>query len=176
MSTIQWRKSFSKTENIISNFIKMPLLPPGNEVWGKVMFSQASVCPQGRSLSRGFLVWGVFVNEVSVWGGGLCPGVLWPGWGFCQGEVSVQGHLCPGGPLSGGLCPEGGSLSRGVSVHRGSLSGRPPRAVKSGQHVSYWNESLCNDSWLEISFVIEWWCTYTIRHRKRDRHRYKWLV
>ena len=30
-----------------------PFLPPENEVWGKVMFSQVFFCPQGGSASRG---------------------------------------------------------------------------------------------------------------------------
>ena len=83
--------------------IRTIFLPPTDEVWGKVIFSQGGLCQ-----------------------GGLCPGVLHPG------GLSVQGGLCPGGSLSrvslswgfsvkGGLCPEGGlysrgSLSRGVSV------------------------------------------------------------
>ena len=37
------------------------LLPPANEVWGKVMFSQAFVCPEGGGLPTG--------------GGGLPSGV-----------------------------------------------------------------------------------------------------
>ena len=32
------------------------LLPPANEVWGKVIFSQASVCPQGGLPDRDPLV------------------------------------------------------------------------------------------------------------------------
>ena len=48
-------------------------LPLANEVWGKVIFSQASVCPQGVSLSGGFLS-----------GGGLCLGGLCLG-GLCLG-------------------------------------------------------------------------------------------
>ena len=46
------------------------LLPPANEVWNKVMFSQVFVCPQG----------------------GLCPEGVSVG-------ISVQGGLCPGGSL-----------------------------------------------------------------------------
>ena len=57
--------------------------------FAKVMFSQVSVCPQGRSLSGR----GVFVH------GGLCPGVLCPGFSVWAGS----------------LCPWG-SLSRAVSV------------------------------------------------------------
>ena len=33
-------------------------LPPANEVWGKVIFSQASVCSQGGSASSGVCIWG----------------------------------------------------------------------------------------------------------------------
>ena len=73
--------------------------------------------------------------------GGLCPGDLCLGEGFCPGRVSVQGSLSrevsvQGVSVQGGLCPgglrpggsvqgalSGGSLSRGrVSVQEGSLS------------------------------------------------------
>ena len=45
------------------------LLPPANEVWGKVIFSQVSVCPQRGLCMMSLPVW-------SLWGGGLCPGCL----------------------------------------------------------------------------------------------------
>ena len=84
----------------------MVFLPPANDVWGKVIFLQASVCPQvGGSLSR----------EVSV-KGGLCLGSLSRG---SMSRRSLSGSLCP----ERSLCPEwglypGGSLSRG-SLNRG---------------------------------------------------------
>ena len=43
----------------------LPLLPPANEVWGKVICLQACVCPQGGAWSRG----------VSAPGGAWCWGV-----------------------------------------------------------------------------------------------------
>ena len=52
-------------------FITSTFLPPAKEVWGNVIFLQASVCPQGC------LCPGVSDQEVSdQWGlcrGGLCP-------------------------------------------------------------------------------------------------------
>ena len=87
---------------------------------------------------------GVSVQAVSDQGG-----VSVKGKSLSRG-ISVQGGLCLGVSVQReGLCPEG-SLSI-----EGLCQGDPPRAVKSGQHVFYWNESLSNDSWLEISFVIE---------------------
>ena len=67
-----------------------------------------------ESLSRGFLFRGVSVLGVSVQGY-LCPEgslsrEISVHWGLCQGVVSVQESLCPGG-----VCP-GGSLSGGVFV------------------------------------------------------------
>ena len=59
------------------------LLPPANEVWGKVMFLHLSV---SHSVHRGSL--------------GLCPVGSLSG-GLCPEGVSVQGVLCPGEGLSG---------------------------------------------------------------------------
>ena len=54
---------------IWNNFL--PYLPPANEVWGKAMFSQASVILGGGLHPGGVCIWG---------GGGLLPGgVLHPG-------------------------------------------------------------------------------------------------
>ena len=69
-------------------------LPPANEVWGKVMFSEASVI-----LSKGVSVRVCLSKGISVQGD-LCPG-----------GVSVQGDLCPGG-----LCRETAPESKKCSV------------------------------------------------------------
>ena len=58
-------------------------LPPANEVWGKAMFLQVSVCPQGGSL-----------YDVTFC---LAP------WSHVPSEVSVQGSLGPGGSVSEGV-------------------------------------------------------------------------
>ena len=109
------------------DFASFIFLLPANDVWGKVMFSQVFVCPQGE--------WGSLSQHSSqvTWPAGLCPG------GPCLVGVSVQGTSVKGGslfrgPLSGGslsmgvfvqwggLCPGRGSLSRdGIFVHRGGL-------------------------------------------------------
>ena len=54
-------------------FVNYLLLPPANEVWGKVMFSQVFVCPQGG-------------------GEGLCPSM--------HHRSHDQGGLCPGREVS----------------------------------------------------------------------------
>ena len=74
------------------------LLPPANEVWGKVICLQACVCPQ--------------------WGGGL-PGLggsaPWGGACFQRGGVpGLGGCLLPGGLLLGGACSRGGGAAGGV--------------------------------------------------------------
>ena len=92
---------------------KITFLPPANEIWGKVMFSQVFVCPQGVSvpacITDDMTRWGVSVQ------GGLCPGRvsvqvgsmpggggLYPGEGVLCPVVSVQGGLYPGGLCQGG--------------------------------------------------------------------------
>ena len=90
-----------------------------NEVWGKVMFYEAFVCPQGGSMSEKDLCAGVSVQE------GLCLGSLLGisvHVGLCS-EVCVQvGSLW--GSLSGRSLSRG-SLSGG-SLSRGLCPGRPP--------------------------------------------------
>ena len=107
---------------ISSAYPKFDLLPPANEVWAKVMFSQVLSVHRGVSVWRGLgvcLVGGMVVSDQRE--GGLCPGAeesLFRGsqgtlprvgsvqgqGGSQSGEVSVQGDHCPGD-----LC-EGGSL------------------------------------------------------------------
>ena len=64
----------------------MILLPPANEVWGKVMFSQV------LSVHRGLSVPACITGHMTM--GGLCQRVSVRG-------VSVQDGLCLGGSLSG---------------------------------------------------------------------------
>ena len=91
------------------------LLPPANEVWGKVIFSQASVI--------------LYTGEGSLSG---------RGW-------SVQGGLCLEASLSReGLCPGEGLSPGGISVWGVSVQGGIPRESQSqsGQYASYWNAFL----------------------------------
>ena len=64
-----WKNSFS---------ILTCLLPAADEVWGKVIFSQTSVCPRGVSVQ-----WDLCPREVCPWGGGLCP------WGIFVTETPI---------------------------------------------------------------------------------------
>ena len=87
------------------------LLPPSNDVLGKVMFLLLSV-------------------SHSVHGGSLCDVIsCLPSWSQFLLMVSVSGSIF----LPGGLCPGGGLfqrfLSRGVSV-------RSPPMVKSGRYAA----------------------------------------
>ena len=96
-------------------------LPPGNEVWGKVIYLQVCVCSQGGAWSQGgCLVWGV------------------PGLG-----ALVKGRLCLvwGGACSGGYQVGGGVPALGVSGLEGP-GGNPPDGYCCGRYASYWNAFL----------------------------------
>ena len=85
------------------------LLPPANEVWGKVIFSEACVKNSvhvgegwglvGSAWSRGCLVWGEVVPGLGG-GGCLVPGDAWPGGAWSWGVA------WSGGCLVGGVCVE----------------------------------------------------------------------
>ena len=82
------------------------ILRPGNEVWGKVMFSQLFVCPQGGVFVPACIT-GHMTRGVSVQGG-LCLGGLCLG-GLCLGvyvQGSLSGGLCPGGLCQAGRPPQ----------------------------------------------------------------------
>ena len=90
--------------------IKVFLLP-ANKVWGKVIFSQASVIQ--------------FTGGVQAWGWGMCAqeGVSMPEGGHaCLGDTSAQGvcgpgeHACLGACMKEGVCMPGGMHSQGVCV------------------------------------------------------------
>ena len=70
------------------------LLPPANEVWGKVMFLHLSV---SHSVHRGV---SVSVQGVSVQGG-LCPGGLCPGGSLSRGGGLFLGKYLLGRPPYG---------------------------------------------------------------------------
>ena len=90
------------------------LLPPANEVRGKVICLQVCVCPQGVAWSRG----GVWSQGVFGPGGCLVPGVAWS-WGCL-----VPGVPGPGGAWSQGCLIWGVPGPRGVSG--GGSGGDPP--------------------------------------------------
>ena len=87
------------------------LLPPANEVWGKVIFSEECVknsvhkggvsALPGGVCSGGCLLWGVSAL------GGVCPRCLLQG-------VSALGVSAPGVSALGGVCSGGCVCLRGV--------------------------------------------------------------
>ena len=82
------------------------LLPPANEVWGKVMFSQVFVCPQGE----GFGFPARITGGIGLHPGGGGPDVM----GVC---IQGEGAGCKGGlhPGRRGCASKGrGSASMGV--------------------------------------------------------------
>ena len=105
-----------------SYIFSMWLLPPANEVWGKVIFLHLCVI--------------LFTG-----GGGLPPGGSLPPGGVC-----IQGGLHPGGGSA-----SGGSVCRGVCIWEESASrggwADPPIGYcgirsTSGRYASYWNAFL----------------------------------
>ena len=101
-------------------------LPPENEVWDKVMFSQACVSHsvQGGEVS----VWCHFLSDClvtcSLWGDSVSGPI------FILRGLCFWSHVPAGG--------ERGSLS---STQKPPLD-RDPRMVKSGWYASYWNAFL----------------------------------
>ena len=76
------------------------LLPPANEVWGKVIFSQVFVCPQGVGFSTcitGYMTRGPASSGVLPLAGVCIQGGLHPG-GVC-----IQGDLHRGGSWTASL-------------------------------------------------------------------------
>ena len=96
-------------------------LPLANEVWSRVIFSQACA---SRSVQRGVSLWCHCLSgclmPCSFWEG-LCVWSHVPsgGLGVSVQGVCVHGGLCPWGSLSGGSLSRW-SLSRGVSVWGGA--------------------------------------------------------
>ena len=99
-------------------------LPPANEVWGKLMFSQVFVCPPGRGVCVPACITGHMTGGVSV------PAFIT---GHMTGRVSIQGGLSKGLSVQGG----GSLLSKG-----GLCRGDPPHTVMSGRYASYSNAFL----------------------------------
>ena len=137
------------------------LLPPANEVWGKVMFLHLSVilflgglCPSmhHRSHDQGVSVQGVSIQE------GLCPGgsLSREGMGLCPGRgwVSVQGGLLPANKVWGKgnvftpVCDSvhgGGSLHHKLHDQGGLCPGRGWVSVQGGGgSLSTEGASLCS--------------------------------
>ena len=92
------------------------LLPPANEVWGKVIFSEACVKNSVHGGGGGCLVCSRGVSAL---------GVSAPG-GICSGGVCSRGSLLPGGLLPGGLLLGGVSAPGGCLLSGGCAWWRPP--------------------------------------------------
>ena len=110
------------------NVHSITLLPPINEVWGKIICLQVCVCPQGGCLVPG----GAWSRGSLVPGGSGPRGV--PGSGGCL--VPEGGCLILGGLVLGG----GGAWSQGCLVES------PPDGYCCGQYASYWNAFLSVES------------------------------
>ena len=104
------------------------LLPPANEVWGKVMFSQVFVCPQwGRGVC---IQWGQPGGGRVCLHGGILIGGVCIQWGQPGGGSAYMGGSSSGG--GGGVCLGGSAYGgsgiwnggRGVCIQGGL--GRPP--------------------------------------------------
>ena len=108
---------------------QMALLPPANEVWGKVMCLQVCVCPEGGacSCSRGVC-------------SGVCSSVCSGGGGVPGGDEAPT--PAPGGVWSGRVpAPRGSVCSRGCLLW-GVPGGDPPNGYCCGRYASYWNAFL----------------------------------
>ena len=140
-------------------------LPPANEVWGKVIFSEASVilftrgravCLQGvlppgdlhlgESAYRRFCIQGGYAFQGDLHPGGSAYSRGWADppdlpQGMHLGHLSVGG--LPVGGLHPGVCLPGRSAYMVVCRRRGVCIGgglnAPPPNQKSGQYASYWN-------------------------------------
>ena len=115
------RSSFSSTENVTA--MQLPLipmlLPPANQVWGKVMFSQVFVCPQGSLCMTSLPVW--------------LPGLMFLlGGSLSLVPCSFRGPLSRRGLSKGAFCPGRGALSKGVSV-----GGIPPTGMLSCYEIIF---------------------------------------
>ena len=75
----------------ISQPLTLPLLPPANEVWGKVIFSQACIIPSVHGGRGGFpaCITGHMTRGICL-GWGLHPG------GSASGGIRIQWCLHPG--------------------------------------------------------------------------------
>ena len=97
----------------------LPLLPPTNKVWGKVIFSEACVknsVHRGACMARGVCGWGACMPS------GVCG----------QGACMAGGHVCLGACGQGGAChaqpPQPDTMRYGWSM--------------SERYASYWNAFL----------------------------------
>ena len=112
------------------NQFHWPSLLPVNEVWGKVIFSEACV---KNSVYRGCLVQGGVCSWGDAWSRG---GLSAPGGGVCSWEGGMPGQGWWWCPLPGGIvAPGGGAWSGGGGLLPGVPGGDPRTATAAdGTH------------------------------------------
>ena len=142
-----------------------------NEVWGKVVFSEACV---KNSVHRGHVWWGVAcMAGRHAWQGACMAGGMhggghaWQGWhawqGVCMvGGCVVVGGMCGRGGMHGGGCMAGGVHGWGHAWQGGMHGGRGSCVVAGGcveydeirsmrgRYTSYWNAFLLNSEIVSI--------------------------
>ena len=92
----QWRIQDFPKRNANPRRVANLLLPPANEVWGKVICLQVDVCPRVLG-PGGCLVLG------GVWSGGVWSRAVWS-WGVWSQEEGLLVRRVPGGDPPDGYC------------------------------------------------------------------------
>ena len=130
------------------------LLPPANEVWGKIIFLEACV---KNSVHRGDLL----VRSPPWQGGTPWQGDLPRKEAPLEGGTPLQKEAPPGRrhpPPEGGVPPERGSPWKGGTP----LEGGPPYGYCCGRYASYWNAFLLSSVNTPLRSVY----TYRLRHHQ----------
>ena len=139
------RSVLTNSGNLKMAICSFKFLPPANEVWGKVIISEACVI-----LVMGWGWWSLYdvTSCLAAWS-------HVPSWGFClwshvpsMGSLfrgSLSGGLClrvsvQGGFCRGDLCSKGDLCLGGGSLSGGCLS--DPLFCEERQYASYWNAFL----------------------------------
>ena len=119
------------------------LLPPANEVWGKVICLQVCVCPRGGAWFQG--VPGPGGVPASSCGGGACSRGVWPG--ECLGETPPRSRHPQTATAAGGTHPTGMHSCLYMCPQTPKIAHREGRGSAAfGQHLSHPNfdSKLCN--------------------------------
>ena len=127
------RYQFKTFPRVQLHWAKTKFLPPANEVWGMVMFSQVFICPWGGGFPA------CITGHITGKGGCLHRG----GGIFIQG-VSIQGSALGGSASRRGLHDPRGVCIQGV--------GRPPcqDTTGCGQRAGGTHPARMNPRWLVL--------------------------